>query len=302
MTDKARRPWRMFVPFFVVVGLFALWSLYWLAADRTARSAAAEARARMAADGRSLACTSESWGGYPFRFEFACKAAVLTAPGLRLTASHVLAVAQAYNPFHVVTLIEGPTTVELEGRPPVTAIHDRAILSVTVEGDRLVQLSGEVTRLAVAGQLTAADLVIHARPSAKGDYDLALDGSGLAVTPPGKPPLALNSLQFRGTFTAPRHLDIDTLAATSGAVTASASGQVELDDSHRPEGKLVAQTNDAKGLMDLVTPQLDMTDKQQTTATTLIGFLGNQPRLDIVAKDGFLYVGPMPAGRLDPLY
>jgi hypothetical protein len=302
MTGKPHSPWRMFLPLLLVVALFVLWSLYWLVADRTARQQVARARDRLAAQGLSLACTSETWGGYPFRFEFTCAAPVLSAPGATLKAAHVLAVAQAYNPFHVVSLIDGPTTVVLEGRAPVTASHATAVISVTVSGDRLAQLSGEVTSVDIPGQFEARDLVIHARPSAAGDYDVAIDGAGLTVVPPGRPPLAADTVEFRGTVTAPSHLDISNLVVAAGAITASARGAIDLDDSHRPVGKVTVETNDARGLLDRIAPDLAMTDQQKSAANALVGFLGSTPRLDIVASDGQLFVGPIPAGRLDPLY
>ena len=69
----------MFAPLAAVLLLLAGWSAYWFIAETTARRMAETRRSELAATGTRLTCGSESWGGYPFRFEFVCDRPVLVS-------------------------------------------------------------------------------------------------------------------------------------------------------------------------------------------------------------------------------
>ena len=76
----------------------------------------------------------ESWGGFPFRFEFQCEAPSLQIihadDTYHLKSAKLLAVAQAYDPLHVLLLISGPTAIESTTTGPQTLAHDRALISM----------------------------------------------------------------------------------------------------------------------------------------------------------------------------
>ena len=66
----------MFLPLAIVLLLAVLWSGYWFVASGIARDRLAAERAKLAAQGLTLACTEEGWGGYPFHCEFSCRSPV----------------------------------------------------------------------------------------------------------------------------------------------------------------------------------------------------------------------------------
>src|SRR5206468_2288848 len=125
-TTKAKNPWRMLLPLASVILIFIAWSGYWYAADNIAMREADAERARLGARGVTLACDGEYWGGYPFRFKFKCGRPILKlGDGTTVTGMALLSIAQAYNPLHVITLIDGPTIAV--GPDDRTAVfnHDR---------------------------------------------------------------------------------------------------------------------------------------------------------------------------------
>src|SRR5512143_1844699 len=141
MTAKTKSPWRMFLPLASVILIFAVWSGYWYMADGVARREAEAGRARFAERGVTLACDGEDWGGYPFRFEFKCGRPILTlGDGTTIGGTALLSIAQAYNPLHVITLIDGPTIAVRPGDRTFVFNHDRAIVSTILKGKDLPQI------------------------------------------------------------------------------------------------------------------------------------------------------------------
>ena len=158
------RPWRMFLPLAAVLVLFGAWSVYWWIADTLAQQTMAAQRVQLASRGMSLVCGKERWGGYPFRFEFDCSEPTLSLQGrATVSASHLLAVAQAYNPTHVILLIDGPTRVTAAGAPPIDATHGRALVSLKVKGRHDGELEAEIPQLAVGGLARAATVQLFAK-------------------------------------------------------------------------------------------------------------------------------------------
>lgn len=125
------RPWRMLLPLLVVLVLAAAWSVYWLVAASAARNTFDERMAFATERGQRLDCASEDWGGYPFRFEFTCDKPVVTDKALGvLSSGRLRAVAMAYNPWHVLLLVDGPTIFTPAGRPPLTLDHHTILTSL----------------------------------------------------------------------------------------------------------------------------------------------------------------------------
>jgi hypothetical protein len=145
----------LYVPF-IGLGLFALaWSAGWFFIARKAEQGLDIARARLAAQGRTLACAQQSFGGYPFRLEFTCEEPVLTS---RLPQGEVVmrfkrlsGVAQAYAPRHIILQAQSPATVTLSWRPDAYDMlwnEARASLQLQGFGD-VAQTSLELRALAV---------------------------------------------------------------------------------------------------------------------------------------------------------
>jgi len=118
---SARRPWRVFVPFALVVVIALAWSAAWYYAARRADAAITGWIEQEARFGRIYSCGSRSSGGYPFRIEVRCgdPAVEFTAvePPRVLGAKELMAVAQIYQPDVIIAEIAGPLSIGDAGQP-----------------------------------------------------------------------------------------------------------------------------------------------------------------------------------------
>jgi hypothetical protein len=119
---RRRRSIGWLIPALVLVIIAAGWSAFWFYAADRARETIAGWIEREARGGRVYACGSEALGGFPFRIEFHCNLASAnlekSRPPLRLTATHIHAAVQVYQPTLVIAEVEGPLTVAEAGQPP----------------------------------------------------------------------------------------------------------------------------------------------------------------------------------------
>jgi hypothetical protein len=299
----AARPWRMLLPLAVVLALALAWSSYWAFAFRTARTEIAAQRQAWAVEGRQLACAAESWGGYPFRIEFTCERPALVMPGAGLRAARLRAVAMAYDPWHVLLLVDGPTQLDRGSAAPLDLEHGTAIASLRfAAAGATPAVSVQLPRLAVKGWYTADDVTIHTRPEADGATGLAVAATGSNYQPAGRPPLVVADARLQGRVTPDGLLRVDAIALQEGPVLFKGDGEVGLDDAHRLSGRLATETNDFEGLMSLLEPHLVMTPEQFAGLKTMLGLLARTGKVNIVARDGDLYVGPVRVAPLPPLY
>ena len=122
-----RTAWRYITLLVLVVALFGGWSWFWYAATDKAQATIEGWRAREAKAGRVYACGSESFGGYPFRFEMACGAASAlfqgSQPPVEIKASNVLVAAQVYQPTLLLSEFHGPLTVAAPGQAPSLVVN-----------------------------------------------------------------------------------------------------------------------------------------------------------------------------------
>lgn len=102
----------------VLIGA-ALWSAGWFYAAHRADGIMTAWMEREAREGRSYACGERNVGGFPFRIEVRCDDLTIdlneAAGPVRLTAQHVLAVAQIYQPDLIIAEATGPMTVSVPG-------------------------------------------------------------------------------------------------------------------------------------------------------------------------------------------
>ena len=77
MASTAKRPWYMFYPLAGMILLSLVWCGYWFIAFSGAKELIQAKRLEFAGQGMELTCARESWGGFPFRFEFQCETAKL---------------------------------------------------------------------------------------------------------------------------------------------------------------------------------------------------------------------------------
>lgn len=294
MPSAASPPWRILLPLGTVLLLGLLWSGYWMVASGMAKSRFAQERATLEGKGVALACTQESWGGYPFHFEFLCTSPRLTVENkAELRSQQLRLTALAYAPWQVVGLLDGPSTVSAQGRTPTEARHGRMIAAVTFGSEgKLPKLSAELPNLAVSGLGQAEKLMLHTRPSEGGGTDIAVSLTKGAIRLPERPPLALAQADVLGRLTPQETLTVERVEIQQGTLRYWGSGEIALDALGRPAGKLDTETNDVDGLLALVAPQLKIQQDQVAGLRAVLKLLGSEAKVPLIAKDGVLYLGP----------
>jgi hypothetical protein len=112
---QRRRSIGWLIPTLVLVIVAAGWTAFWFYAAERARETIAGWIEREARGGRVYTCGSQTLGGFPFRIEFHCNLASAdlekTRPPLKLSATHIHAAVQVYQPTLVIAEIESPLKV-----------------------------------------------------------------------------------------------------------------------------------------------------------------------------------------------
>jgi hypothetical protein len=293
----------MLLPLAAVLLLALLWTVYWFIAAGVAKTRFAEERSKLAAQGVTLACASEDWGGYPFHFEFTCGSPALRLQGqAEIKSSELLLAALAYAPWQIVALLDGPSTFEASGVPSRTADHQRAIAALTFDRDWKLNVSADVPALAIQDLGTAARVMLHTRPSGAGGIDIAISAKDVLFQPPDGPPFSISEGELLGTLSSNSSLTVERLSLQQNEIRYWGTGTLELDAAHRPTGRLDTQTNDLNGLLSLLDPHLQLTDEQKAALRSMLGLLGSEAKAPLIARDGILYLGPFKLAELTPLY
>ena len=302
MPNSTTRTWSMFLPLAAVLLLSLLWSIYWFVASGIAQTRLAEERTRLAAQGLTLTCSQEDWGGYPFHFELTCVSPVLNRENqAEIASSRLLLTALAYAPWQVVALLDGPSTITAAAVPPTTADHQRIIAAITFDKDWKPQLSAEIPTVSVSGHGSADKVMLHTRPSPQGGTDVAISARNVKIERPGKPLIVIGEGEFTGTLSG-MTLTVERVALQQDAVRYWGSGTMELDAQNRPSGKLDTETNDLDGLLALLEPHLQITPENKAGLRAILALLGNEAKAPLIAKDGVLYLGPFKISEIKPLY
>jgi hypothetical protein len=316
MIPSTKRPWYMFYPLIGMILLSTLWCGYWFIVFVGAKELVQAKRFEFKNQGLQLDCANESWGGFPFRFEFQCEGAWLQFAQANkiydIKSVTMLAVAQAYNPFHVLLLIDGPSKVN-----GVELTHERALISVTVNGSGNLDVSSKVVKVNALELFSAGQLNFYGR-IINGKLDLAANTEGLTVLDPGLPisitkaaiVAQTNASLLKQPYDAAatgETLEISSLKISQGPVDLTAQGKIFLDPQHRLAGKLSSQTNDIDGLMKLIAPLLALNDEDSAAIKNLVSLTGSDPatkttKADFTARDGALYWGLLKLADLQPLY
>jgi hypothetical protein len=146
-STSRRRRWPVFVPFFLVVVLGALWTAGWFYIAARAPSEIDGWRAREAAAGRLYGCGTQSIAGFPFRMEVRCSdpSAQLSdmAPPLALRAADAFVTWQIYQPALLIGEFTGPLSLGEPGKPASFLAHwglAQASLRASLAGPERVSL------------------------------------------------------------------------------------------------------------------------------------------------------------------
>lgn len=272
---RASRVW-LFAPF-VLVGLVVVgWSVAWfLIRDRVADELD-RVLGVQATLGRTWTCADREIAGFPFRIEISCATLALRAPaqGLTLDLGPSRAVAQVYQPRHVIVNVGGPLRLET---PEARVAANWALMEASIRnlGRGTEQLAlvidrpdGTVETAALPQPVTVTSdrVQVYARPApdaAAGALDVvvradavsapALD-EALAVTGPAEVELQMRARGVREAVArrddpvaaarawrdAGGRIDIEVVSVRTPAAAFSLTGALELDGQNRPQGAIEA--------------------------------------------------------------
>jgi Uncharacterized protein conserved in bacteria (DUF2125) len=306
MIKPTKRPWYMFYPLAGLILLCFAWSGYWYVAYVKTREIITIQRRELAAQGLQLKCGDESWGGFPFRFEFRCAGMALSYKGAVLKTGSVLAVAQAYNPLHILLLVNGPTSIARNDSSLATVTHDDALISITLNTTGEWDVSSDVAHINVPQFFSTASLRLFARKKT-GRIDFAGNSDGLDLVGPNNLQTPIDHAEFLAQTSDGEILDVTAFRVSSGRVDFNSQGKIALDANHFLTGSLSTQTNDIDGLLKLISPLLEMSEKDQAAIKSLLATQGNIPnspsqKADFVARNGGLYWGPFKLMDIKPVY
>ena len=253
------------------------WSVFWNMAAGMAQAGLDDWFAQERALGRQWACAERSVGGYPFRLEVRCASPTFTgrigAYEGAGSAGDVLAAAHLYNPSLLLAGIGSPfafktrdgafdlnlawkdlrvshrirkgaldrDSLEIEG--PVLRVGGRDVPPLTIKADQFEahlrpnpDRDAAVSAFDVALRLVRLDApLLDAATGLSGPLDAVLAATVLQVEAArgGGGPQALERWRLAG-----GNVEIRELKLAKGEARMEASGLFNLDESHRPAGRM----------------------------------------------------------------
>jgi hypothetical protein len=313
----------MVFPLIAVIVLWCAWSIYWYVVFTTTQSIYAREAGKLARQGVTLTCAEQSWSGYPFRVEMNCArpSFVFDQQDRKVTANagNLLAIMQAYNFNHVIALLDGPTTLQEEGREPITATHDRAIASLRVTQEQNARVALEVAELEIERLAKSASVIINAELNPNTPSRLSASLANLAIKPADAAEIAIGDTAFEAVAPPALIASLDPLRAAiatgerialtyleirQGALTVSANGEIGLDFEGKPVGKVSTKTSDLDLLLERIKSLLRLDDRKIASLRAILGLLqGGKSSIaaDLVARDGALFWGPIKLTDLRPV-
>ena len=313
MPSMPKRPWPLILTFVGIIVLIIAWCIYWFAGASFVRNRFESELAHL--QGVTLTCKALDWGGFPFRFERDCLEPKLTVKGDGAVAKRLLLVMQAYMPNRAIALIDGPVITD----SGLIIEHERAMASARFAGERAWQASLELPKLKASPYGSADRLLLSARDTGTEKLDVALDASAadllvgpgtmlkldeasLATTLPRN---AIGRDILRALAESGEKVGIDSLRLKKGDLVMTAKGEIGIGPEGQVNGHLITTSSRLDLLMDVL-KDFGLSSKDASTLTTMIGLL--QPgkttdvTLDLIAKDGKLYWGPVKLTDLPPVF
>ncbi|HTN95592.1 MAG TPA: DUF2125 domain-containing protein [Nordella sp.] len=310
-----KRPWPLILTVAGIVVLAIAWCIYWFAASSFARETFDSELAKLARQGVTLDCKTVNWGGFPFRFERDCIMPKLTAENEEAQAQRLLLVIQAYMPNRAIALLDGPVVTS----SGLTITHERAIASARYSGERDWLASLELPKVSAPPYGRADRLLLSARDTGAERIDVAADATmAEALLGPGTllkvdqaalnahlPRAALGRDLLAYLAQSGEKVGIVEIALKKGDLTLKAVGEIGITAQGQIDGHLKTTTNRLDLLMSELEQNFGLSEKDAQTFTTMIGLL--QPgkttdvTLDLIAKDGKLYWGPVKLTELPPV-
>ena len=331
---KAPRSRRgLFLPYILLLTLALLWTAGWFYVRGRAASEIDGWIAREAKAGRTWTCADRSITGYPFRIELRCGSVSFARADGRFRLGPLTAVAQVYQPRHVLMLAEGPFHVEqgdLVGDATWTMLEGS--FHGASDGFVRASLVVDAPAVTVAGAtpdpvaVSARHLELHARPTpGRFDSDGAVDLSlrlSQALAPMADALIGnadpadltldatVNRATVLGTGTVARELerwrqadgslDIAGLSLAKGERRLQAKGSLGIDQDHRVEGQLDLRAAGVEALVASIVGQRFGADRGALVGNLVGGLLGlrRRPEGEPGHAGGDAALKPLPPLRL----
>jgi hypothetical protein len=330
--ETRRSRFWLFVPFVLLVLVAVAWSAAWFVMRDRTETAIDSMLRREARAGRQWDCRDRSISGFPFRLEVTCASLSVRRSDITASFGRVEAVAQVYQPRHVITEVSGPLRVT-DGT--VTVDGSWRLLETSVHGSpagfERISLVAEEPTVTIAGtgpsplSLTSRNLEVHLRPnptrrSTEGAYDAALMAQKALIpgldafvgsNAPTDLQVDLTATQVEGFRGRPVLAEVERwrqangrvevlrLAANNGASRLEAKGDLGLDEMHRPVGRVEAAAAGLDGLINRLTggrPEGGLLSALLGQAPRSGSAIGSKPALSplppLRLDDGRILLGP----------
>ncbi|WP_375463357.1 DUF2125 domain-containing protein [uncultured Methylobacterium sp.] len=330
---KLRSRRGLFLPYILLLILALGWSAGWFYVRGKTASEIDAWIGREANAGRTWTCLDRTIGGYPFRIELRCAGLTLDRADGRFRLGPLTAVAQVYQPRHVLMLAEGPFHVEqgnLVGDAAWTRLEGSfhgasdgfVRASLVVDGPKVTVAGAAPEPIAVA----ARHFELHARPTpgrfaSDGAVDVSLQLSEALApvadafvgnTDPGDIALdvTVNRASLLRTGTVARELErwrqadgsleIAGLSLAKGDRRVQAKGSLDIDSGHRPAGQLDLRAAGVEALVGSIVGQRFGADRGALIGNLVGGLLGMRRAApgDPAAPAGDTTLRAMPPLRL----
>jgi len=323
------------MPLALVALLAAGWSAFWFQQINKFEARLDQLIEREASLGKQWTCADRKIGGFPFRVELVCGATSLALKDLKLTAKlgAVRAVAQAYDPALMIIEADGPMLISNEASETWTVKWELARSSVRLDLANLKDLPErsalEVKSISifapnnqrVSTTIEAIDVQARRNPekfASERAFDLAFtvtnlvdfqlaeisrtnDPLSLSIDlmltrnpEPSKKPLPeqLELWRSQGGLATLRQLQV-----TRGPLNLVMSGELGLDAQHRPDFRIDTKV---KGLDELL-----RASGQKADILNLLGgkrAASGEMNFNLRTLSGQAFIGPLPLGKMPPLY
>jgi len=325
-SSKNPNRWGLYLPFAALFLLCAVWSGFWYYTAGRIGDVMDEAFAREAKAGRDWSCPNRRLAGFPFRILLTCDAprfvSHMQGRAGEGSLSGLAMEARAIDPTRAIAILTGPLTVEANGGTIIANWRD-ARSSVSTDTKRLNDFSLDIQGLTISASLPgqapleakaervnlnfamegldkaglgqfklAAKLealsfaALDAMSGSADPVNLELQAVGSKVPPGIGPDWRLNLEAWRQ---AGGNLKIILFDLHKGATQLQLSGDVSLDDNHRPNGRLQASFQNLDRLI------------AQLGAGPMASMV-RSGKLPMLLTDGRLFIGPVPLVKLPPLY
>lgn len=340
---KRRPSWWVAAPAGLLILLGIIWSGVWYYAAGRAQSEIDNWIAAEAGQGRKWSCADRQIGGYPFRFELMCASPSLTLDGpmpVTWTARGAHAVAQVWNPRHIIAEFQGPATVT-EAGTDLNLEANWTLMQVSGTGSAkqlersALSANDYVLKQGTTTLFSAKHLELHMRQhpgaQAPGTLDIAMGVSGatgallgtsngaalppvdseLQVTVSGMPEFRTMSVEERLAQWQANggRIKIDQARLSAGGGVITATGEVGLDAQRRPDGMVTLAVANADKLIPALTAA-GMMPPFLANLAPLISAAGMPTQIDgqnassfpFMFSNGRVALGILPIGKIGPLF